>query len=148
MSEDAIGEDAAQSNLFMGVRLRRSEPRIQVLTDISVGVESGWHMHPGEEVGYILAGTVQLSIEGEPTLILNAGDPFLMPPRRPRPRSGHGDDAVDLHRRGRRAAGHLHADRVMAHRFSHAGRRKGPYRAAGVRGWVRGHPINGEERGV
>ncbi len=40
-------------------------------------------MHPGEEVGYILAGTVQMEIEGQPTLILNAGDPFLMPPRTP-----------------------------------------------------------------
>jgi integrase len=29
MSEDAIGEDAAQSNPFMGVRLRRSDPRIR-----------------------------------------------------------------------------------------------------------------------
>jgi hypothetical protein len=25
---------------------------VQVLTEIPVGVESGWHMHPGEEVGY------------------------------------------------------------------------------------------------
>ena len=28
-----------------------------VLTEIPCGVESGWHIHPGEEVGYILAGT-------------------------------------------------------------------------------------------
>jgi quercetin dioxygenase-like cupin family protein len=56
---------------------------VQVLTEIPAGVESGWHMHPGEEVGYILAGTVEMSIEGQPTLTLNAGDPFLMPPRTP-----------------------------------------------------------------
>ena len=31
---------------------------VQVRTEIPVGVESGWHTHPGEEVGYILAGTV------------------------------------------------------------------------------------------
>ncbi|MFC5790241.1 cupin domain-containing protein [Agromyces tardus] len=53
---------------------------VQVLTEIPVGVESGWHIHPGEEVGYILAGTVEMRIEGQPTLSLNAGDPFLMPP--------------------------------------------------------------------
>ena len=29
MSEDAIGEDAAESNPFMGVRLRRNDPRIR-----------------------------------------------------------------------------------------------------------------------
>jgi quercetin dioxygenase-like cupin family protein len=56
---------------------------VQVLTEIPAGVESGWHMHPGEEVGYILAGTVQMEIQGQPTLTLHAGDPFLMPPRTP-----------------------------------------------------------------
>jgi quercetin dioxygenase-like cupin family protein len=56
---------------------------VQVLTEIPAGVESGWHQHPGEEVGYILAGTVQMMIEGQPTLTLRAGDPFLMPPRTP-----------------------------------------------------------------
>jgi len=53
---------------------------VQVLTEIPAGVESGWHTHPGEEVGYILAGTVKMMIDGKPTLILHAGDPFLMPP--------------------------------------------------------------------
>src|SRR3954454_14395435 len=56
---------------------------VQVLTEIPVGVESGWHTHPGEEVGYILAGTVRMMIEGEPTLTLQAGDGFLIPPRPP-----------------------------------------------------------------
>jgi quercetin dioxygenase-like cupin family protein len=56
---------------------------VQVLTVIPCGVESGWHIHPGEEVGYILAGTVQMMIQDQDTLILQAGDPFLMPPRTP-----------------------------------------------------------------
>ena len=56
---------------------------VQVLTEIPAGVESGWHMHPGEEVGYIIAGTVEMMIQGRPTLTLRAGDPFLMPPRTP-----------------------------------------------------------------
>ena len=56
---------------------------VQVLTEIPAGVESGWHMHPGEEVGYILAGTVEMRIKGEPTLTLRAGDPFLMRPNTP-----------------------------------------------------------------
>ena len=56
---------------------------VQVLTEIPAGVESGWHMHPGEEVGYILAGTVEMRIQGQPTLTLRTGDPFLMPPRTP-----------------------------------------------------------------
>jgi quercetin dioxygenase-like cupin family protein len=56
---------------------------VQVLTRIPAGVESGWHTHPGEEVGYIVAGTVEMMIEGRPTLTLHAGDGFLIPPRTP-----------------------------------------------------------------
>lgn len=56
---------------------------VQVLTEIPAGVASGWHMHPGEEVGYILAGTVEMMVQGQPTRTLRAGDPFLMPPNTP-----------------------------------------------------------------
>jgi len=56
---------------------------VQVLTEIPAGVESGWHIHPGEEVGYIIAGTVEMMIQGQATLTLHAGDPFLIPPRTP-----------------------------------------------------------------
>jgi quercetin dioxygenase-like cupin family protein len=56
---------------------------VQVLTEIPVGVESGWHFHPGEEVGYIVAGTVEMQIRDAETLTLHAGDGFLIPPRTP-----------------------------------------------------------------
>jgi quercetin dioxygenase-like cupin family protein len=56
---------------------------VQTLTEIPAGVASGWHEHPGEEVGYIVAGTVRMEIKARPTLILNAGDSFLIPPRTP-----------------------------------------------------------------
>ncbi len=56
---------------------------IQILTEIPAVVESGWHIHPGEEVGYIVAGTVEMRIAGRRTLTLHAGDGFLIPPRTP-----------------------------------------------------------------
>jgi len=56
---------------------------VQVLTVIPVGVESGWHTHPGEEIGYILAGTVQMMIKDRQTLVLETGDGFLIPPNTP-----------------------------------------------------------------
>jgi quercetin dioxygenase-like cupin family protein len=56
---------------------------VQVLTEIPAGVESGWHIHPGEEVGYIVAGTVEMAVRGRTTLALRAGDGFLIPPRTP-----------------------------------------------------------------
>jgi quercetin dioxygenase-like cupin family protein len=52
-------------------------------------VESGWHTHPGEEVGYILAGTVEMSVRGQPTRTLQAGDGFLIP-------SGTPHNALDV----------------------------------------------------
>jgi quercetin dioxygenase-like cupin family protein len=54
---------------------------VQVLTEIPAGAESGWHTHPGEEVGYIITGTVEMAIQGQATLTLQAGDGFLIPPR-------------------------------------------------------------------
>jgi quercetin dioxygenase-like cupin family protein len=56
---------------------------VQVLTEIPEGTESGWHIHPGEEVGYIIAGTMEMRIQDKPTLILSAGIPFLIPPSTP-----------------------------------------------------------------
>ena len=78
---------------------------VQVLTEIPAGVESGWHQHPGEEVGYIVAGTVRMEIEGRDTLTLEAGDglpdPAAHAAQRARPRARDRTDALDLHRRDR-----------------------------------------------
>ncbi len=54
---------------------------VQVLTEIPCGVESGWHIHHGEEIGYIVGGTVRMMIDNQPTLTLKTGDGFLIPPR-------------------------------------------------------------------
>jgi quercetin dioxygenase-like cupin family protein len=87
-------EPAARPMDELATRLKRTELQrgassipgreiVQVLTEIPVGVASGWHVHPGEEVGYIIAGTVQMEIKDRPTLTLQAGDAFLIPPHRP-----------------------------------------------------------------
>ncbi len=56
---------------------------VQVLTEIPVGVASGWHVHPGEEVGYIVEGHVRMEVRDRPTLDLHAGDGFCIPPGTP-----------------------------------------------------------------
>jgi quercetin dioxygenase-like cupin family protein len=56
---------------------------VQVETEIPAGVESGWHVHPGEEVGYIIAGRIEMRVQGRATAVLNAGDGFLIPPNTP-----------------------------------------------------------------
>jgi quercetin dioxygenase-like cupin family protein len=60
-----------------------SREMVQVETLIPAGVESGWHIHPGEEVGYIIAGQVEMRVQGRATIILKPGDGFLIPPRTP-----------------------------------------------------------------
>jgi hypothetical protein len=41
-----------------------SREMVQVETLIPAGVESGWHVHPGEEVGYIIAGQIEMMVQG------------------------------------------------------------------------------------
>jgi Cupin domain len=54
-----------------------SREMVQVETLIPAGVESGWHVHPGEEVGYIIAGQVEMMVQGRATVVLHPGDGFL-----------------------------------------------------------------------
>ena len=86
--------NAQQPNDALAGKLKRTELQhrassipgreiVQVLTEIPVGVESGWHIHPGEEVGFIVAGTVEMMIREQETLTLHAGDGFLIPPHTP-----------------------------------------------------------------
>lgn len=68
---------------------------VQVLTEIPPGVASGWHVHPGEEVGFIVAGEVEMIVAGRQAMVLRAGEGFLIPPRTPHnardigPETGH-----------------------------------------------------------
>ena len=84
---------------------------VQVLTEIPAGVESGWHQHPGEEVGYILAGTVEMMIKEQPALTLQGRplpDTAANTAQRARPRPRDRNDAQHLHRRDRRADRRVH----------------------------------------
>jgi len=65
---------------------------VQVLTEIPVDVSSGWHHHPGEEVGYIVAGTVRMERRDGETRVLNAGEGFLIPPGVPHNATDLGPD--------------------------------------------------------
>jgi quercetin dioxygenase-like cupin family protein len=80
---DALAATLKRTEIQRGPLSVPGREMVQVRTEIPVGVASGWHTHPGEEVGYIVAGTVQMEIEGQPTLFLHAGDGFLIPPRVP-----------------------------------------------------------------
>jgi quercetin dioxygenase-like cupin family protein len=46
--------------------------------ELPVGISAGRHTHPGEEIGYLLEGTVTIEIEGV-SKTLKAGDAFAIP---------------------------------------------------------------------
>jgi quercetin dioxygenase-like cupin family protein len=46
--------------------------------DFAPGAESGWHIHPGTEVAYVVSGRLELQVKGKVTVI-EAGDSFTMP---------------------------------------------------------------------
>jgi quercetin dioxygenase-like cupin family protein len=52
---------------------------VQVRVDIDPGVAFGRHTHPGEEIIYVLAGSLQYQIEGKPPVTLKSGDVLFIP---------------------------------------------------------------------
>src|SRR3954466_9649167 len=52
---------------------------VQVLAEFVPGGAAGRHTHPGEELGYVMEGTLQLEVEGQPPRTLKAGDTFFIP---------------------------------------------------------------------
>lgn len=52
---------------------------IQVRVDFAQGAAFGFHSHPGEEIAYVLEGTVQYQFEGKPPITLKVGDSLFIP---------------------------------------------------------------------
>jgi quercetin dioxygenase-like cupin family protein len=52
---------------------------VQAIAEIDPGAESGRHTHPGEEVGYVIEGSIAIDIQGKPALMKKAGEGFLIP---------------------------------------------------------------------
>jgi quercetin dioxygenase-like cupin family protein len=52
---------------------------VQVRVDIDPGVAFGRHTHPGEEIIYVLDGSLEYDIEGKPPMTLKAGDVLFIP---------------------------------------------------------------------
>jgi quercetin dioxygenase-like cupin family protein len=52
---------------------------VQVRVDIDPGAAFGRHTHPGEEIIYVLEGSLEYQIEGKPPMTLKAGDVLFIP---------------------------------------------------------------------
>ena len=52
---------------------------VQVRVDIEPDVAFPKHTHPGEEIIYVLAGSIEYQVEGKPPVTLKAGDVLFIP---------------------------------------------------------------------
>ena len=52
---------------------------IQVRVDFAPGAAFGKHSHPGAEVAYVLEGTLEYQLEGQPPVTLKAGEALFIP---------------------------------------------------------------------
>jgi quercetin dioxygenase-like cupin family protein len=52
---------------------------VQTRVDFPPGVASPRHSHPGEEVAYVLEGTLEYRIEGRAPVTVNAGEAVYIP---------------------------------------------------------------------
>jgi quercetin dioxygenase-like cupin family protein len=64
---------------------------IVVEAEIEPGVTVARHTHPGIESAYILEGSFELPIEGQPTRMVKAGDAVIIPPYTPHAGGKNGD---------------------------------------------------------
>ena len=52
---------------------------IQVRVDFAPGASFGMHTHPGEEVAYVLEGSLEYQFDGKPPITLKAGESLFIP---------------------------------------------------------------------
>jgi len=52
---------------------------LQARVDFAPGASFPAHRHPGEEIIYVLAGTLEYQLEGQPPVTLQAGDVLFVP---------------------------------------------------------------------
>jgi quercetin dioxygenase-like cupin family protein len=52
---------------------------VQARAEFMPNVSAGRHTHPGEEIGYVLEGTLLLEVDGQPPRTVKAGESFFVP---------------------------------------------------------------------
>jgi quercetin dioxygenase-like cupin family protein len=51
--------------------------------DLAPGQSSGWHIHHGTEIAYVLSGTINMQISGAPIRHIAKGETFVIDPDTP-----------------------------------------------------------------
>ena len=91
-SKSKLFKQAALCALFLGcatlaqsVKLQSSDlsiagkEMVQMRAEFPETAAAGRHTHPGEEIGYVLEGQLELRVDGQAPRTLKAGDVFFIP---------------------------------------------------------------------
>jgi quercetin dioxygenase-like cupin family protein len=85
----AVAIGLAQQSGFKRTEVQRADLSmpgrevVAVVAEIPSGGSSGRHTHPGEEVGYMLEGTMILEVAGKAPMTVKAGQGFVVPAGQP-----------------------------------------------------------------
>ena len=76
-------EELAKGTILQRVELAgaKGKEAVLVLRELPPGKESGKHSQSGNEIAYILEGSVAFEMQGKPPVTLKAGDSFQTGPR-------------------------------------------------------------------
>ncbi len=67
-----------------------------VKRDVPPGGTTGPHTHPGVEISYVLAGTMELHVLGKPTRVVHAGESTAIPRDTPHEAINIGKEPLSL----------------------------------------------------
>ena len=69
---------------------------VMLRAEFAPGALADWHIHPGEEISYVMEGEVVLEIAGEAPRKINAGEGFIVPARAPHKGHNQSDKPMKL----------------------------------------------------
>ena len=82
MAEDVLADQAQAQRTVLQHQDQSEVAGKEIILGTVVlppGAAVGYHVHPGEEVGYIIKGSVTWKVRGQPDKTLKAGDSFFNP---------------------------------------------------------------------
>lgn len=82
----AVGAVVAQASGITRTLVARNDvsfapnrEAVVVRADVAANAAAGRHTHPGDEVGYVMEGQLQLTVEGQAPRLVKAGESFTVP---------------------------------------------------------------------
>ena len=76
----AFGADQAKRTVLEKIDVAGTNRVAEIgIGEAASGASIGFHSHPGEELAYVLSGTVVLKIPGKPDRELHTGDTYTLP---------------------------------------------------------------------